>query len=179
MFRIGPAFGTPYPDTQFPLEAKGQYFAQLVPMTDGSTTNDTPKGLAALVDRIGPAIIFGHSMSGVLVLQAAEMRPDLVKVVVLLEASSCAVDAAKLKTVWAHIPVLTIWGDHIDADPGRGRQREQCQALVASINAAGGHASLISLPAIGIKGNGHIMIVEKNNLQIAGLVEDWLSKLPR
>jgi len=34
----------------------------------------------------------------------------------------------------------------------------------------------VSLPAIGIHGNGHMMMIEKNNLAIAALVADWLDK---
>ena len=32
------------------------------------------------------------------------------------------------------------------------------------------------LPALGIKGNGHMMMMEKNNLQIADLIIDWLGQ---
>jgi hypothetical protein len=30
------------------------------------------------------------------------------------------------------------------------------------------------LPEVGIKGNSHVFVVEKNNLQIAELIIDWL-----
>ena len=32
------------------------------------------------------------------------------------------------------------------------------------------------LPALGIKGNGHMMMMERNNLQIADLIIDWLGQ---
>ena len=32
------------------------------------------------------------------------------------------------------------------------------------------------LPALGIKGNGHMMMMDKNNLQIADLIIDWLGR---
>jgi hypothetical protein len=66
-FLIGAKYPTPYPGQQFPVEAQDQYFAQLVPNTEttlaGGGTN-TVKALAALVDKIGPAVVMVHSQSG-------------------------------------------------------------------------------------------------------------------
>jgi hypothetical protein len=39
---------------------------------------------------------------------------------------------------------------------------------------AGGKPEWIKLSEWGIKGNGHFLHVEKNNLQIAGLVDAWI-----
>ena len=39
---------------------------------------------------------------------------------------------------------------------------------------AGVRSDSLHLPDIGIHGNGHLMAIEKNNLRIAGLIEDWL-----
>ena len=41
---------------------------------------------------------------------------------------------------------------------------------------AGASVDVINLPEIGIKGNSHMMMMDKNNLQIAELIEDWLKK---
>lgn len=41
---------------------------------------------------------------------------------------------------------------------------------------AGGDPEWIKLAAVGIKGNGHFLHVEKNNLKIAALVEKWIQK---
>jgi len=41
---------------------------------------------------------------------------------------------------------------------------------------AGVPNTFIRLPDIGIHGNGHFMMLEKNNLQIAGVIADWLQK---
>ena len=37
----------------------------------------------------------------------------------------------------------------------------------------------IKLAEAGIHGNGHMMMLEKNNLEIARLMADWLEKLVR
>ena len=41
---------------------------------------------------------------------------------------------------------------------------------------AGASVDVINLPEIGIKGNSHMMMLDKNNLQIAGIIDDWLKK---
>lgn len=40
----------------------------------------------------------------------------------------------------------------------------------------GVQSDLLHLPEIGIHGDGHLMLVEKNNLKIAGVIEDWLAR---
>jgi hypothetical protein len=34
----------------------------------------------------------------------------------------------------------------------------------------------VRLPEVGIHGNGHMMMLEKNNVQIAALLRDWVEK---
>ncbi len=41
---------------------------------------------------------------------------------------------------------------------------------------AGVKHSFVRLPEVGIKGNGHMMMLEKNNLQIAALLRSWIEK---
>lgn len=41
---------------------------------------------------------------------------------------------------------------------------------------AGVNNDFVRLPDIGIKGNGHLMMLEKNNIEIARYIEGWLSK---
>ena len=41
---------------------------------------------------------------------------------------------------------------------------------------AGVKHSFVRLPQAGIKGNGHMMMLEKNNLQIAALLRGWIAK---
>lgn len=42
------------------------------------------------------------------------------------------------------------------------------------LNQAGVKNNFIRLPDKGIRGNGHMMMLEKNNLEIAALIADWL-----
>ena len=43
-----------------------------------------------------------------------------------------------------------------------------------AIKTAGGTVDWINLPDIGIKGNGHMMIQDKNNMQVAEVRQTWL-----
>jgi hypothetical protein len=65
-----------------------------------------------------------------------------------------------------NIPMLSIRGDNAD--------NSASDAYAAFINSLGGDATSISLPDVGIVGNGHTMMVELNNEQIADLIENWI-----
>jgi hypothetical protein len=44
------------------------------------------------------------------------------------------------------------------------------------VNAHGGHAELLSLPAIGVRGNTHFAFSDLNNVKIADLLSEYLHK---
>jgi len=48
---------------------------------------------------------------------------------------------------------------------------------VKYLEQAGVHSTWIKLADIGIRGNGHMMMLEKNNLEIAAAISNWLSKV--
>jgi len=43
------------------------------------------------------------------------------------------------------------------------------------MRAAGGKVDVVNLPEIGIKGNSHMLMMDKNNTQTADLIHKWLS----
>jgi hypothetical protein len=47
---------------------------------------------------------------------------------------------------------------------------------VSALNAAGGSAKFLFLPALGIKGNSHMLMMDKNNIQIADLIMGWIDE---
>jgi len=51
---------------------------------------------------------------------------------------------------------------------------DHCASLY--LKQAGVDNEFIRLPDLGIHGNGHYMMFEKNSLQIAGVIADWLQK---
>jgi len=66
-FRIGATYPTPFPGSQFPVEAFDQYAAQLVPNAEATLPGagaNTVQALGALLGKIGPAVVIVHSQSG-------------------------------------------------------------------------------------------------------------------
>jgi pimeloyl-ACP methyl ester carboxylesterase len=182
-FRIGPSAFTAYPTTRFPVNARDEYFAQLVPNTETSYPEGgrtTISALGALLDRIGPAVLVVHSQSGGYGLSAAIERPNLVKAVVSVEPRVCAVTDADVQAVFARVPLLTVFGDFFGTDVGDwpGRMAE-CVTTVSKIKAARGTAENIHLPAAGIAGNSHMLMMDTNNLQLADMILSWLERHAR
>lgn len=48
------------------------------------------------------------------------------------------------------------------------------KAFVKTVNDFGGDATLIHLPEVGIYGNTHFLMAEKNNVEIYKLILKWL-----
>ena len=40
--------------------------------------------------------------------------------------------------------------------------------------AAGGSVDVVDLPQAGIKGNSHMVMMDKNNAEVAALIQKWL-----
>ncbi len=183
VFRFGPTPFVPYESTKFPVDAKEQYFAQIVPNTETSYAEGgqtTIQALAALLDRIGPAVVLVHSQSGAYGIGAAIARPNLVKAVVSIEPRSCAVTDADLQGVFTRVPLLTMFGDFFGADvddwPGR---MAECVNTVNRIKTVGGTAENMYLPDAGIRGNSHMLMMDVNNQQLARMILDWLNRNAR
>jgi pimeloyl-ACP methyl ester carboxylesterase len=176
---------------------------------------------AALLDRIGPAVIVTHSQSGPFGWLIADARPALVKGIVAIEpsgppfeatiigtgkqrlwgvtdvpmtfsppasaASDLAVvrdsapDGPDLFTCWMqqaparqlvnlrNIPVMVM-----AAEASYHQVYDHCTARF--LTQAGVPTEYIRLQDKGIYGNGHMVMLEKNNLDIARLLDEWVLK---
>ena len=155
----------------FPAEAYENYMKQTVPRWL-STDKAIVAAYLDLVDKICPCVLLGHSQGGTFGFQVAEQRPDKIKAFVAVEASSPGniANAPKLKG----IPVLQIFGDYVDQHPRRSHFKKLDMAYAEAIKEAGGIADWINLPDIGIKGNSHMLMQDKNSNQIAEVVQKWL-----
>ena len=80
--------------------------------------------------------------------------------------------------VLAKIPSIIVFGDHLGDIPLTNWTDafKDCSVYVEKIKALGGDASMLSLPAIGIKGNGHMFMQDDNSLQIADLMLKWIDE---
>jgi pimeloyl-ACP methyl ester carboxylesterase len=68
-----------------------------------------------------------------------------------------------------NIPTL-----QMSAEASFGAPTAHCNA--AFLKQAGVPVDFIRLADIGIRGNGHFLMLEKNNLEIAAVIADWLDK---
>lgn len=44
------------------------------------------------------------------------------------------------------------------------------------MNAAGGKAEVVDLPKVGIRGNSHMVMMDKNSDEVAALIQGWLER---
>jgi pimeloyl-ACP methyl ester carboxylesterase len=240
-------FHTQWPGTGEPGDpAFDNYFASNVPSMDNREMQSRMNvdALAALLDRVGPAIVLVHSQSGQYGWPLAQARPALVKAIVAAEPSGPPVhdlvvpgaarfgvdfvnatavagtaifrDDPRLKryglsdipmvyapAVTPESPLAFVQQDNAEAtDLAKcWRQKEPARRLVtvgerpilylateASFYApynhctvgylkqAGVDVSFVKLADIGLHGNGHMMMMEKNSDAIAQVIIAWLDK---
>jgi pimeloyl-ACP methyl ester carboxylesterase len=180
LFRIGPSYEvggkrTEFDGQQFPTASFDQFIQQGVPRW---ATNDaaTQKAYDALVQKICPCIVLVHSQGGNFGFNAALNAPDKVKALIAIEPSGAPdpakADAAKLKS----IPHLIVWGDFHDKHALWQRLRAGPEKWAEAIKTAGGTADAFDLPRMGIKGNTHMLMMDRNSDDIAKLVSDWIGK---
>ena len=185
LFRFGPDAGTPFPDTQFPTQDAAAFASQAVPFgeatLDGGAMKNVPPALVELLDRIGPAVLFVHSLSGPFADVVVGLRPRLVKAVVNIEGAQTVVPTEAQIAAYAGVPDLEVFGDHTDALVFTGKPRlDARQAVVDRINAKSpGAARLVRLPTVGIHGNSHMMMQDRNNLAVADFILAWLDSTLR
>ena len=207
-----------------------QFFAQNYPsLTSFPRQQELNRDAgAALLDRIGPAILLTHSQSGTFGWLVADARPTLVKAIVAMEPSGPPVHdnvekgapdwfedgplskpygltappltydppvtrPAELKFVRQEKPtapnVVRCWAQ---AEPARTLVNlERIPILVvqaeASYHATYDHCTVaylrqarvstvqfVRLADAGIRGNGHMLMLERNNQDIAAAIDKWL-----
>ena len=95
--------------------------------------------------------------------------------IVALEPAECPAASADL-TPYTKMPILVVFGDYIDQSPRWAPRLKACRAFTDAANHAGGQVKLLVLPDIGIHGNTHMMMQDRNNLQIADWLVGWIRK---
>jgi pimeloyl-ACP methyl ester carboxylesterase len=181
-FRIGqgpgswstdPAQRKLMPNSQFPVEAYDNFVKQAVPRW--TTTDDAIiHAYIALVDRVCPCVILFHSQAGQFGFKVAQARPEKVKALVAVEAAGIGdpKQAAALKD----IPTLAVFGDNIALDSRWPQMRRNDDDFFGEIRKAGGKVDVLDLPKAGLIGNSHMLMMDRNNLQVAALIQDWLAR---
>jgi pimeloyl-ACP methyl ester carboxylesterase len=181
VFRFGPTFGVPYPDEQFPVEAMDEFAKQMVPDLNAMLPepNPTHKALSDLAVSLKGAVLMGHSETARAPLEAALINAAGIRGMIVMEPpGGCGAKYTDQKiATLARLPILVVFGDHLTVEPRNWRGAfENCKAFIDRINAAKGNAKMLYPPDLGIHGNSHMIMQDKNNLEIADLILDWIDK---
>lgn len=203
-FRVGiwPDF---FPGVQFSPdpEALNQYFRQMTPDTGPIDIDVTSDAVAALFNKIGPAILVTHSHSGGMGWHTV-IKSRNVRAIVAYEPGSNFIfpdgeapppmpsSGGTLEAVGVplsdfmkltKIPIVVYYGDYIPEQPSANPGRDQWRVRLAmarlwrdAVNRRGGDVTVVHLPEIGIRGNTHFPFSDLNNLEIADLLSKFLEK---
>lgn len=205
-FRMGlfPDFfpGSQFPADPGSLD---QFLRQITPNTGGYDLEIIASAMSAVFDRIGEGILVTHSQGGGPGWQTALKNPK-VKAVISYEPGtefvfpadempdvptpandvanislSQPITLERFKTL-TRLPIVIYYGDNIPAGSthwafNRWHERVQvARAFAACVNRHGGDAMVVELPELGIHGNSHFLFAEKNNVQIADVLDAWLQE---
>lgn len=183
-------------------EALEQFFRSVTPNTGDYDAGLVADGMSALIDRIGPSILFTHSQGGGPGWLTA-VRNDDVRGIVAFEPGSgfvfpegeapepmpSAAGTLSPETVpmedfqkLTRMPIVIYYGDNIPTEPTPERGKDNwrvrlamAQLWVEAVNRHGGDATLVHLPEVGITGNTHFMFSDLNNVQVADQVSAFLA----
>ena len=179
-FRIGPigswnadkAKRVTYPGARFPIASYEQFMKQGVPRWV-TTDPEIVAAYVALVDKVCPCVVLVHSQSGSFGFQVLEARPDKVKALVAVEPTLGG-DKAKIASIKG-TPVVMIYGDNARDHPRWSKIRQGGVEYAAAFKAGGGAIDVIDLPDVGLQGNSHMMMMDRNSDDIAALIQKWLA----
>ena len=178
-FRMGPpgswnddpAKRGSYPGMQFPADAYPQFMKQGVPRWV-TTDTEIVKAYIELVDKVCPCVVMVHSQSGTFGYKVLEARPDKVKAWWRSSRRSAATSARSRRSRTRRSPSSSATTPR---SIRAGRQiRQNSVGYGEAFKAAGGSFDLVDLPDVGIKGNSHMIMMDKNSDQVADLIQKWL-----
>lgn len=195
--------GSQFPNTPEAIEA---FQRSWNPYSGPLDNNVNAKSLAKLFNKIGPSVLITHSMGGTIgwrtpfytnnvkaivalepggtpfIFPEGEVPPQEKTKVSILGGAAEGVPMKEFEKL-TKLPILLIYGDYIPDKPseaaGPDKWRSElamAKKFISTVNKHGGHAQLIHLPDMGIHGNSHFLMAEKNNVEIANIIEDWLTK---
>ena len=156
-------------------EANDPAIAQVVasmgqPMASNALTQNVWRTRGALLlEEIGPSILVTHGDGVLFAWVAAQARPNLVKGIVAVEQSAQSMQGQTPQrlTALASVPVAIVTAEASSSavsDPD----------IAAALRQAGLRVEHIRLAERGIRGNGPMVMMEKNNREALRPVLDWM-----
>jgi hypothetical protein len=153
IFRFGPQYPQTFPGEQFPVDAQAS--------------------LSQLAIRLGHTVLISHSQAGIYPFQTAAISTQGIAGIVSIEPGECPSATGDL-TPYTRLPILVLFGDYVDLSPRWAPRLKACRAFVDAVDHAGGRAQLVLLPDEGIHGNTHMMMQDRNNLDVADWILRWI-----
>jgi pimeloyl-ACP methyl ester carboxylesterase len=186
-FRVGSPDGAKFDDTRFPVEAASELAKQSVPDLSESLPERDPnfQALSDLAKKLANTILIGHSQAGRFPFEALLLKSEGIRGLVAIEPPGCNANVYSAEQIskLSKVPILVVFGDHLDAPQTVGIKWSEafadCQSFVRRVNAANGNATMLHPSELGIPGNSHMMMLDKNNLKIADLIMRWIGQKAR
>ncbi len=142
--------------------------------------NPTWTNLSGLAIKLKGAILMGHSESGFFPEQAALINPEEIKGLITIESRVPRAHRGADFQPWRKFRrwlSSAITSTTSRAYPNMWRERfDGCAKFVEQVKAAGGDATMMHLPKYGQFGNSHMLMQDKNNLQVADLILKWIDE---
>jgi pimeloyl-ACP methyl ester carboxylesterase len=182
LFRLGPegsyttdpATRRTYAEgTQFPIEAFEQFGKQGVPRW---ATNDaaTQAAYDQYVQKACPCVIVVHSQGGNFAFNSAIKAPDKIKAIIAVEPSGVPnIQTANLAALKG-VPHLFVWGDYLDRYPLWQKIAPTVNSYEAALRKQGTDVTRIDLPKTGVRGNSHMLMMDRNSDIVAQMIQDWM-----
>ena len=181
--KMGVDYPIPYEGNRFPVEYYDQLMMQGVPRwvtSDEWTMDAYVKYLERMQGLVDGVILLAHSQGCIFAQKAAKLFPNFVKALILVESAGLP-DEGEDYSVFSKIPQLYVYGDFMS------EKYEPVHSWVQSIreNSARWRKYLdelnadytwMDLPEWGIKGNSHMLMMDNNNDEIAGMIFKWLGE---
>ena len=160
--------------TLFPTAAFDQFMKQATPRWT-TTDNATQAAYNTLVNEQGPFVIITHSQGGNFAFRMAAAHPDKVAAIVAVEPSGFPAPNQESVSAVRHIPHLFVWGDHMAKSATWNRIRQGLDQYTNTLRSQGVTVDELDLPAMGIAGNSHMLMMDTNSNLVASLIQEWLA----
>ena len=175
VFRLGPRGKfddqETFPGSRFPVDHIENLSRQQVPRWS-TTQRLSIAALCELLRRVGPSVLIGHSQGGGIAAHAASRMPERVTALVLLEPHG--LPPADAFASAARLPQMLLTGDYLNESEMYRHLARAWHEYVAGLDRRGHHVTYADLPTMGIVGNSHMMMMDRNSEQVAELVATWL-----
>ena len=137
IFRFGPEYPQVFPGMQFPLQAQGEFWKQMVPDWPNSlpTPNPTVPALSELAQKLDGTVLISHSQSGIYPFQTAALNRQGIAGDRVDRAGRLPARPATSSPIQG-LPILVLFGDYVDLSPRWAPRLKECRDFAAAANAA-------------------------------------------